>query len=93
MRGPGCSLTYFFMLSLDIPSLDILSFFIASLALVSFDIVSFFMPSSFFMVSDLVMPSFFMSSAKAPGANASAKPNVAAARDRTVRERVIAYSS
>src|SRR5579863_4756732 len=80
------------MLSFDMLSLDMLSLDMESFDIVSLDIVSFFIVS-FFMVSVLLMLSFDMSSAKAAGTKASAKPTVAAASDRMGREVFIAWSS
>src|SRR5262245_32124593 len=71
-RSRGCtnpailSDFYFFISSLDIPSLDILSFFIGSFDMLSLCIESFFIEP--FDMFSLDIMSFFVSSAKATGA-------------------------
>src|SRR5262247_265207 len=94
--GPTALQTYFFILSLDIPS----SFFMESLDMLSFDIVSFFVESfdmlSLDMVSLLIesvlpMLSLVAVWAKAVGAPASESDIRPANRDVTIRERVISW--
>src|SRR5215469_8523471 len=92
------SQTYFFILSLDIPS----SFFIESLDMLSFDIVSFFIESfdmlSLDMVSLLIesvlpMLSLVAVWATAAGAPASESDIMPTNSDAMIRERVITGSS
>jgi hypothetical protein len=82
---------YFFMLSLDIVSLDMVSLDIVSFFIESLDIVSFFI-ESFAMLSFDIVSFFIMSSAKA-GAPASASEMSAAMEATDIRVRVIAKSS
>jgi hypothetical protein len=89
--GHSAVRAYFFMLSLDIVSLDMLSLDIVSFFIESFDIVSFFI-ESFAMLSFDIVSFFVMSSAKA-GDPASASDMRAAIEATVKRVRVIAKSS
>src|SRR5215471_11600436 len=77
---------YFFMLSLDIVSLDILSLDMVSFFIESLDIVSFFIESLAMLSLDIL--SFFISSANA-GVPASASDITAVEKATAMRERVI----
>src|SRR6516164_3532825 len=82
---PERSTAYFFMLSLDIVSLDMLSLDIVSFFIESLDIVSFFIESFAILSFDIV--SFFIVSSARAGAPASAsdmKPAIEAAIIRVV---------